>query len=92
MLRRNYSSLALGDLLVLHSEGPHLIVCKIYFDEIIVVAINNSGSSVSLPIQIPMKIKKLNSLINNSHYSPDSSSFFKVEIEPYSNDFLHAEF
>ena len=92
LLRRNYSSLALGDLLVLHSEGPHLIVCKIYFDEIIVVAINNSGSSVSLPIQIPMKIKKLNSLINNSHYSPDSSSFFKVEIEPYSNDFLHAEF
>jgi len=91
-LRRNYSSLAIGDLLVLYSKGPFLILCKIYFDEIIILAINNSGSSMSIPVEIPVEIKKLNSLKTNLNYDFETSSNFRVELDPYSHDFLYAEF
>ena len=90
--RRNYSSLAIGDLLVLYSKGPFLILCKIYFDEIIILAINNSGSSMSIPVEIPVEIKKLNSLKTNLNYYFETSSNFRVELDPYSHDFFYAEF
>ena len=92
LLRRNYPSLALGDLLVLYSNGPFLILCKIYFNEIIIVAINNSDSPMSLPVKIPVEIKKLNSLTKNLNYKVESNSIFKLELDSYSNDFFHAEF
>ncbi len=92
LLRKTYPSLAIGDLLVLHSKGPFLIVGKIYFDEIMIVAINNSASTMSIPVEIPVKIKKLNSLIKNLNYNLETGSIFIVQLEPYSHDFFYAEF
>ena len=91
-LRRSYPSLSIGDLLVLHSDGPFLVICKVYFNEIIILAINNSASSMSMPIEIPVEIKKLNSLVKNLNHDFGSSPIFKIELEPYSHDFFYAEF
>jgi glycosidase len=89
-LRTEYSSLALGDQMILYNEGPVLILLKKYFNEMILVAFNNSQDSKTIEIEFPLENTLLTKLIGLGHYEMNDK-LIKLTINPLSHDFYFSE-
>jgi glycosidase len=89
-LRTEYSSLALGDQMILYNEGPVLILLKKYFNEMILVAFNNSQDSKTIEIEFPFENTLLTKLIGLGHYEMNDK-LIKLTINPLSHDFYFSE-
>lgn len=89
-LRTEYSSLALGDQMILYNEGPVLILLKKYFDEMILVAFNNSQDSKTIEIEFPFENTLLTKLIGPGYYEMNDQ-LIKLTINPLSHDFYFSE-
>ncbi|NHZ86353.1 MAG: hypothetical protein GWP19_10795 [Planctomycetia bacterium] len=83
-LRSKYSALALGDLEIIKAEGPLLILQKSYFNEKIIVAINNGSLEQSIEAEIRYgKLKNL--LTDEIRFINDRK--FALNIPSYSYGF-----
>ncbi len=80
-LRSKYPALAVGDLEIIKVVGPLLIVQKSYFDEKIIVAINN-GSEIQ-SIESDIKYGKLQNLLTDEIQFINDRKF-ELNISPYS--------
>jgi glycosidase len=89
-LRTEYSSLALGDQMILYNEGPVLILLKKYFDEMILVAFNNSQDSKTIEIEFPFENTLLTKLIGPGYYEMNDQ-LIKLTINPLSHDFYFSK-
>ena len=89
-LRTEYSSLALGDQMILYNEGPVLVLLKKYFNEMILVAFNNSQDSKTIEIEFPFENTLLTKLIGPGHYEMNDK-LIKLTINPLSHDFYFSE-
>ena len=89
-LRTEYSSLALGDQIILYNEGPVLVLLKKYFNEMILVAFNNSQDSKTIEIEFPFENTLLTKLIGPGHYEMNDK-LIKLTINPLSHDFYFSE-
>ncbi|MBC8402843.1 MAG: hypothetical protein H8E14_15265, partial [Candidatus Marinimicrobia bacterium] len=89
-LRQQYSALAIGDYIPLLIEGPVLVFGKAYFDEFIMVAINQSAVSHSISIELPVKVKRLTDLVTGSSREI-SSTGSTLELAPYSHALLKVD-
>ena len=89
-LRNKYSSLALGDQIILKNEGPVLVLIKIYFDETVLVAFNNSQDSKTVEIELPIDIAFLTKLIGSGQFMKNDR-LLKLTINPFSHDFYFAK-
>jgi glycosidase len=89
-LRTEYSSLALGDQMILYNEGPVLIFLKKYFNEMILVAFNNSQDSKTIEIEFPFENTLLTKLIGPGYYEMNDK-LIKLTINPLSHDFYFSE-
>jgi glycosidase len=89
-LRTEYSSLALGDQMILYNEGPVLVLLKKYFNEMILVAFNNSQDSKTIEIEFPFENTLLTKLIGLGHYEMNDK-LIKLTINPLSHDFYFSE-
>jgi len=80
-LRSKYPALSVGDLEILKAEGPILILQKSYFNEKIIVAINNGLLDQSIEQEIQYgKLKNL--LTDEIQFINDRK--FELNIPPYS--------
>ena len=89
-LRTEYSSLALGDQMILYNEGSVLILLKKYFNEMILVAFNNSQDSKTIEIEFPFENTLLTKLIGPGYYEMNDK-LIKLTINPLSHDFYFSE-
>ena len=89
-LRTEYSSLALGDQMILYNEGPVLILLKKYFDEMILVAFNNSKDSKTIEIEFPFENILLTKLIGPGQYEMNDK-LIELTINPLSHDFYFSK-
>ena len=83
-LRSKYPALSLGDLEVIHADGPLLILQKSYFEEKVVIAINNGDFEQSIVSYIEYG-KIINLVTNDEIFINDKK--FELSVEPYSNNF-----
>ena len=89
-LRNKYSSLALGDQIILKNEGPVLVLIKKYFDEMVLVAFNNSQDPKTVEIEFPIDIAFLTKLIGSGQFMKNDR-LLKLTINPFSHDFYFAK-
>ena len=89
-LRTEYSSLALGDQIIMYNEGPILVLLKKYFNEMILIAFNNSQDSKTIEIEFPFEKTLLTKLIGPGHYEMNDK-LIKLTINPLSHDFYFSE-
>jgi glycosidase len=89
-LRTEYSSLALGDQMILYNEGPVLVLLKKYFNEMILVAFNNSQDSKTIEIEFPFENTLLTKLIGPGHYEMNNK-LIKLTINQLSHDFYFSK-
>ena len=87
--RQNNSSLALGDQIILLSDGPILATLKCYFDEKILLVINNGPNSKNVEIKLPVKIHELLK-IGEEIRIPIKTNNVIIKSDPYSFQFFHA--
>jgi glycosidase len=89
-LRNKYSSLALGDQIILKNEGSVLVLIKKYFDEMVLVAFNNSQDPKTVEIELPIDIAFLTKLIGSGQFMKNDR-LLKLTINPFSHDFYFAK-
>ena len=82
-LRQEYSALSIGDLYSVYSNGPVWAYLKVYFDEIILVAINQSDKKQSVSFDCPIPVKSWKRLKNDIPFSL-SGTKTTVHLQPYS--------
>ena len=85
-LRTTYTSLTLGDQIILKNDGPVLVILKIYFNEIILIAFNNSPELKSININLPINILRFNHLKGTGNILLNNRNL-KLNIDPFSHDF-----
>ncbi|MFQ6608017.1 MAG: alpha-amylase family glycosyl hydrolase [Fidelibacterota bacterium] len=89
-LRQKYPSLSVGDLVPLATEGPVMVFAKIYFDETILVAFNQSDAVREVEVKLPIQIKHMNDLLTGEGLRVRQGNLI-LQIPPYSHQFLLAE-
>ncbi len=88
-LRVKYPSLAVGDQIILLSDGPVFATFKVYFDEKVLVMINQSPKNEIVNIKLPISVESLkNCLSDNSVIIKDNS--IQLTLKPYSHSFYYA--
>jgi glycosidase len=85
-LRQKYPSLALGDQVIIKNEGPILVILKKYFDETILIGINNSPDSKQVNIEHPIKMNSIKLLFGSGNYVINNKKI-SLTIPPYSSVF-----
>ena len=89
-LRQEYSALSIGDLYSVYSDGPVWAYFKVYFDEIILVAINQSDKNQSVSFDCPIPVKSWRRLKNDIPFSL-SGTKTTVHLQPYSYGYFLGE-
>ncbi len=83
-LRRQYSTLSIGDYIPLMVDGPVLVFGKAYFDEFVVVAFNQSNSAVETTVELPFPIGTV-SRIGESGGIATNDKQMTLQLVPYAN-------
>ena len=81
--RVTYPSLALGDQTIIKSEGPVFITLKSYFDEKIIIAINNGPKTQIEDITLTRNCKTASNIMNEEEVLCNNNSF-RLKLKPYS--------
>ena len=81
--RVTYPSLALGDQTIIKSEGPVFITLKSYFDEKIIIAINNGPKTQIEDITLSRNCKTASNIMNEEEVLCNNNSF-RLKLKPYS--------
>ncbi|MDP6684324.1 MAG: alpha-amylase family glycosyl hydrolase [Candidatus Marinimicrobia bacterium] len=89
-LRREYSALSIGDFYSVYSDGPVWAYLKVYFDEIILVAINQSDKNQSVSFDCPIPVTSWRRLKNDIPFSL-SGIKTTVHLQPYSYGYFLGE-
>ena len=81
--RVTYPSLALGDQTIIKSKGPVFITLKSYFDEKIIIAINNGPKTQIEDITLTRNCKIASNIMNEEELLCNNNSF-RLKLKPYS--------
>ena len=82
-LRQEYSALSVGDYYSVFLDGPVWAYLKVYFDEIILVAINQSNNMKSISFDCPIPVSNWERLKNDIPFSL-SGTKTTLHLQPYS--------
>ena len=88
--RLSYPSLAIGDQTILKSKGPIFITLKSYFDERIILAINNGPKTQDESIDLFRGCNTASNIIEEEVIDCFDKTF-SFSIEPYSYKFYELE-
>ena len=88
--RLNYPGLAIGDQTILKSKGPIFITLKSYFDERIILVINNGPKIQDESIELFRKCSTASNIIEEEVVNCFDKTF-SFSIEPYSYKFYKLE-
>jgi glycosidase len=83
-LRTTYPALALGDWLPLLADGPLLAYLKVYFDERILVAFNQSAEPRDLTIDLPLSFQTPEQLCGRGRFQVQNDRV-SLTLPPYSH-------
>ncbi len=89
-LRQEYSALSIGDFYSVYIEGPIWVYFKIYFDEIIMVAMNQSDKQQSLSFEIPFPVSSWRRLKNDIPFTLTGNRT-TLHLQPYSYGYFLGE-
>jgi len=89
-LRREYSALSIGDFYSVYSDGPVWVYLKVYFDEIILVVINQSNKNRSISFDCPVPVTSWRRLKNDIPFSL-SDTKTTVHLQSYSYGYFLGE-
>jgi len=89
-LRKTYSSLSIGDQSILKSDGPVFVTLKSYFDEQIILVINNSNNLLSVDVALPIPATSLIE-INGDQTIEVVNQSINMELEPFSHKFFNVK-
>jgi len=89
-LRQTYTSLSIGDFYTVFLDGPTWIYFKIYFDEIILVAINHNDKRQSVSFENPIQVSSWRRLKNNIPFSLTGNKT-TLHLQPYSHGYFLGE-
>ena len=88
--RLNYASLAIGDQTILKSKGPIFITLKSYFDERIILVINNGPKTQDESIHLYRGCSTASNIIEEEVINCFDKTF-SFSIGPYSYKFYELE-
>lgn len=86
-LRRKYSALAIGDHIPIQSGGPVLAYGRAYFDELIVVVINQSPAQREVELWVSVSATVGQDLLSGDEINLDGNSL-KLELQPYDRQII----
>ena len=90
-LRKNYASLSLGDQTIIETKGPIFATLKSYFDEHILVIINQSDTSKTIKIALPIQGDSLLNLVNENVLMLSRDSTTQIQVQPLSYSFFYVQ-
>ena len=89
--RQSYSSLSLGDQIILKSEGPIFVTLKKYFHETVIFATNQSSKRVATEIELPILISDIVNLKTDQTIQLNGNRLI-LDLQPYSNSFYVSQY
>ncbi len=89
-LRQDYSSLSIGDQSILKSDGPVFITLKSYFNEHIILVINNSNNLQRVDVELPIPATSLIE-INGDQKIEVLNQSIMIQMEPFSHKFFNVK-
>ena len=89
-LRRKFAALSIGDWIPLSMDGSVMILLKAYFDEKILLLLNQSPVDQSINLSVPFEGQKAKDLLTNETVLFDPSPT-RLSLPPYSYKYLAVE-
>ncbi len=89
-LRKKHPAMSIGDFYTVFSENYVWAYFKVYFDEIILVAINQSEQRQSISFECPIPISSWSRLNNNIPYSMTGGNM-TLHLQPFSHGLFLAK-
>ena len=88
--RLNYASLAIGDQTIIKSSGPVFISLKSYFDERIILVINNGPNIRNETVELSRRCSAASNIMDEEIINCHDRTF-SFSIDPYSYKFYNLE-
>ena len=88
--RLNYASLAIGDQTIIKSSGPVFISLKSYFDERIILVINNGPNIRNETVELARRCSAASNIMDEEVINCYDRTF-SFSIDPYSYKFYNLE-
>jgi glycosidase len=88
--RKKYTALSVGDFYSVYADGPIWVYLKIYFGEIIMVALNQSDKRQSVSFENPIQVLSWRRLKNDIPISLEGNNTI-LHLQPYSFGYFLGE-
>ena len=85
-LRTNYTSLSLGDFIVLRESKNYTVWLKSYYNEKVIVLFNLQEKTIDLNVSLPFETYSLTSLLNDEVIQLENPNMVKLVIPPYETE------
>lgn len=90
-LRAKYTSLSLGDFVVLRESDNFTVWMKSYYNEKIIVVMNLQDKEININIPLPFKTYKMESLLSKQVIKLNDYNMAKIVVPPYKSDIFLLE-
>ena len=86
LLRSKFSSLSLGDFVVLRESENFTVWMKSYYNEKIIIVMNLQDKEININIPLPFKTYKMESLLSQQIIKLNDYNMAKIVVPPYKSD------
>ena len=84
-IRSTYTSLSIGDLMILREGLDYSAWLKSYFNEHTLILFNLGDKEKEINISFPFPVSSLTSLLDENHINLDNADMLRVIIPPYTS-------